>query len=51
MNELLEDLKENLRMNCIPAEMLEGLIPDYDSFLEQRRRLMANRIKEYFFKL
>jgi hypothetical protein len=47
----LEDLKENLRMNCLPAELLDGQALDYDRFLEKRRQLMAQRIKEYFFKL
>ena len=38
----------NLQMNCIPANMLEGDIPDYNDFLEQRRRLMAQKIKVWF---
>lgn len=45
------DLQENLRMNCIPVELLEEASLDYDGFLESRRRLMAQRIKEYFLKL
>lgn len=42
------ELRRNLRMNCIPESMLDGDIPDYEYFLEQRRKLMALRIKEYF---
>ena len=38
----------NLRMNCVPAVMLDGKIPDYDTFLEERRKLMANKIKMWF---
>lgn len=44
----LEELKINLRMNCIPEAILNGDIGDYDAFLEQRRRLMAAKIKAYF---
>lgn len=43
-----DDMLANLQMNCIPASMLEGDIPDYNDFLEQRRRLMAQKIKSWF---
>lgn len=42
------ELRENLYANCIPGRMLDGQIPDYDSFLEERRRLMALKIKSWF---
>ena len=35
-------------MSCLPEAMLEGEIPEYEDFLDQRRRLMALRIKEWF---
>jgi hypothetical protein len=38
----------NLAMNCIPASVLDGEIKDFDSFLEERRRLMALKIKSWF---
>jgi hypothetical protein len=38
----------NLRMHCIPVEMLEGRVPSYDDFLAQRRQLMALKIKAWF---
>jgi hypothetical protein len=44
----LDELKANLAGNCIPESMLSASAPDYDSFLEQRRRLMAAKIKVYF---
>jgi hypothetical protein len=44
----LDELKANLAMNCIPDTLLNGDAPDYDAFLEQRRRLMAAKIKTYF---
>jgi len=44
-------LKENLLMNCIPDSILGDTVPEYDSFLVQRRALMALRIKIYFEQL
>jgi hypothetical protein len=38
----------NLRMNCLPVSMLDGEIPAYKAFLEQRRRLMAQKIRTWF---
>lgn len=43
-----EELRANLNMNCIPAEMIEGRMNDYDTFLEQRRSLMAAKLRTYF---
>jgi hypothetical protein len=42
------DMKANLRMHCLPEMLLEGAVPDYDAFLEERRRLMALKIKQWF---
>lgn len=42
------DLRANLRMSCIPESMLDGVIPEYDDFLEQRRKLMALKIKSWY---
>jgi hypothetical protein len=44
----LDELKANLRENCIPDSMLFANAPDFDEFLEQRRVLMATKIKHYF---
>jgi hypothetical protein len=38
----------NLKMSCIPESMLEGEIPTYEDFLEERRRLMSLKIKAWF---
>jgi hypothetical protein len=35
-------------MSCIPESLLDYEIPDYDDFLEQRRKLMALKIKKWF---
>lgn len=45
------ELRRNLEENCIPAHMLDGAVPNYDDFLDERRRLMALRIKRWFEKL
>ena len=43
-----DDLRANLRASCIPESMLDGTIQDYDDFLEERRKLMALKIKSWF---
>lgn len=42
------ELRANLRMNCLPESIIEGEVPEYDDFLEERRKLMALRIKTWF---
>jgi hypothetical protein len=42
------DMRANLRMSCIPESMLDGEVLGYDDFLEQRRYLMAQKIKTWF---
>lgn len=44
----LADLRANLRTHCLPESMLDGHIPDYDDFLEARRSLMAQKMKNWF---
>ncbi len=44
----LDEMRGNLKTSCIPENMLKGNIPDYDAFLDQRRKLMASKIKSYF---
>jgi hypothetical protein len=43
-----DEMRENLKANCIPESILDGQIPAYDDFLEQRRKLMALKIKQWF---
>lgn len=43
-----DELFENLEMNCIPTGMETKTIDDFDSFLQERRVLMAKKIKDYF---
>lgn len=44
-------LLENLEMNCIPTTVFDMDINQYDEFLEQRRQLMAHKIREYYYSL
>src|SRR5262249_26019247 len=44
----LEALRENLRMHAIPEGMESMTVADYPSFLSERRKLMAQKIKTYF---
>ncbi|MFQ1807376.1 DUF262 domain-containing protein [Aeromonas veronii] len=44
-------MRNNFRMNCIPESMLDGEIKDFNAFLEERRKLMALKIKEWFEQL
>jgi hypothetical protein len=43
-----DDLRANLRMHCLPESLLDGDIPAYDDLLEERRKLMALKIKQWF---
>lgn len=45
------ELLENLKQNCVPKEIMEMSIDDYQDFLNQRRKLMANKMKGYYFGL
>ena len=45
------ELENNLRVNCIPSEIINMKIDNYEHFLNARRRLMADKMKEYYFSL
>lgn len=44
-------LKENLKMNCIPESIFSATLDGYDDFLKERRRLMALKMRNYYFSL
>ncbi|KAF0125079.1 MAG: hypothetical protein FD189_2254 [Elusimicrobia bacterium] len=44
----LEELRNNIKVSCLPEALLAGGLPDYDEFLEERRKLMAQKIKTWF---
>lgn len=45
------ELKENLKMHCIPEGIEKMSANEYDDFLKERRKLMAMKIKKYYSKL
>ena len=44
-------LKDNLEANCIPHEIINMDASQYDYFLAKRRKLMAKKIKDYYYSL
>lgn len=44
-------LKETLRQSCIPEKFVDYDINNYKDFLEKRRYLMAQKIKDFYFNL
>jgi len=44
----ITELRANFVENCIPQSMMSANVPDYDSFLDERRELMASKLKAYF---
>jgi hypothetical protein len=46
-----QELLDNLKASCIPAEIITMGIDDYNDFLIARRKLMAQKIKDYYFSL
>lgn len=43
-----DELFENLSAHCIPQGIFDDLADNYEEFLEERRKLMAEKIKKYF---
>lgn len=43
-----DELNDNLAMNCIPFSIMEMEVNSYDTFLIERRKLMAEKIKRYY---
>jgi hypothetical protein len=43
-----DEMRDNLEMNCVPQELLDGKDLSYDDFLDERRSLMAQKIKTWF---
>ena len=46
-----DDLKLNLYENAIPEEFVEMDVENYLDFLDKRRRLMSQYIKDFYFSL
>jgi len=47
----MDDLKRNLAENCVPESIFGMDIDQYEDFLKERRNLIAQKIKGYYFKL
>lgn len=47
----IEELKRNLAMNCVPEDVCDMDYTRYAEFLEKRRKLMAEKIKRYYYGL
>lgn len=44
----MDELTENLKINCIPKGMEEMTVNEFPDFLAERRKLMAAKIRTYF---
>ncbi len=44
----IDMLKENLRINCIPENIISMDADNYEEFLLERRKLMAKKIQTYY---
>ena len=47
----LEELKSNFKMHCIPDGIENWTFDEYNNFLAERRKLISNKIKDYYKKL
>ena len=47
----VEALDKNIADNALPPEIVHMTVEDYDSFLTERRHLMAKMIEEYYKQL
>lgn len=47
----LEEMRENFAMHCVPGGMEDKNIDHYDEFLHERRKLMAAKIRDYYWQL
>ena len=41
----------NLETNCVPIEAIDMDFNSYEQFLDMRRKLMAAKIKKYYYSL
>lgn len=47
----IQDLDYNLKMNCVPTEIQDWNYENYTEFLSMRRKMMAEKIKNYYHSL
>lgn len=46
-----DELAKNLKTNCVPDNIADMTAQDYPQFLLERRKLMAAKIREYYYSL
>lgn len=44
----INELMLNLKANCVPEDFVKMDVKDFNRFLDERRKLMAAKIKEYY---
>lgn len=47
----IEDFWANLKTNCIPDDVVSMSAEDYPTFLQKRRKMMAAKIRDYYYSL
>ena len=47
----LDELHQNLQSNCVPESIFTMTLDHYEEFLKERRKLMAEKMREYYFNL
>ncbi|MBK8661142.1 MAG: DUF262 domain-containing protein [Ignavibacteriales bacterium] len=47
----MNELMYNLKTHCIPESIFDMKVENYGEFLEQRRKLMAQKMKNYYYSL
>lgn len=47
----LDELHENLKSNCVPESIFTMTLDHYEEFLKERRKLMAEKMRDYYFSL
>jgi len=47
----LAELKNNFKMHCLPESMEHKTVNDYSDFLVERRKLISDKIRNYYRKL
>ena len=47
----LDELHHNLQANCVPESIFTMTLDHFDDFLKERRKLMAQKMREYYFSL
>ena len=46
-----DEYKDNLQLNCIPEDVASMTYEDYERFLSERRKMMAAKIRDYYYSL